>query len=47
MNFVSKTLTSTDENSNTGYIGEKLIEPPVLVAMAYLQNLKENIWKKL
>ena len=43
MNFVSKTLTSTDENSNTGYIGEKLIEPPVLVAVAYLQNLKENI----
>ncbi len=43
MNFVGKTLTSTDENSNTGYIGEKLIEPPVLVAVAYLQNLKENI----
>jgi|MDTB01.1.fsa_nt_gb hypothetical protein len=43
MNFVGKTLTSTDENSNTGYIGEKLIKPPVLVAVAYLQNFKENI----
>ncbi len=43
MNFVGIALTSTDENSNTGYIGEKLIEPPVLVAVAGLQNVGEGI----
>jgi len=43
MNFVGIALTSTDENFKTGYTGEILIQPPVLVVVAGLQNVEEGI----
>jgi|TARA_B100000085_G_scaffold265142_1_gene272661 hypothetical protein len=43
MNFVGIALTSTDENLRTGYTGEIMIEPPVLVVVAGLQNVGEGI----